>query len=334
MVTALTVPMNNDTVHTFTALDPNGGGPCGFYETRTQHYQGTGAARQLLRQVDTSYSSATFSVETPEVEVVGNVVPTSIKTTIFPSGKVSLIAKSYDSGMGTNAPIFGNVVLEKVYDWGPGTPGPLLRETDTSYMWQINGSYLAAHLLDLPAAVIVKDGNGNRMAETDYTYDESQYLTAANITTQHVAPPNPVRGNLTTASRWLNPGNSLISSHANWYDTGEVYQQIDALGHTTTHSYGPFYAGAYSTQTQNALGHTVSGTYDFNTGLLTSFTNANATSQANGNTPGDPAHTTNYAYDSLWRMTSATLPADSSGNHPQTSFNYPNATTVERLHKI
>src|SRR5205085_4787469 len=104
MVTALTDPMNNDTVHTFTALDPNGGGPCGFYETRTQHYQGTGAARQLLRQVDTSYSSATFSVETPEVEVVGNVVPTSIKTTIFPSGKVSLVTKTYDTGLGANAP--------------------------------------------------------------------------------------------------------------------------------------------------------------------------------------------------------------------------------------
>src|SRR5947207_14691270 len=34
------------------------------------------------------------------------------------------------------------------------------------------------------------------------------------------------------------------------------------------------------------------------------------------------------------RMTSATLPADASGNHPQTTFNYPDGTTVERLHKI
>src|SRR5439155_7325001 len=33
-------------------------------------------------------------------------------------------------------------------------------------------------------------------------------------------------------------------------------------------------------------------------------------------------------------MTSATLPADAAGNHPQTTFNYPDATTVERLHKI
>src|SRR5205085_2533442 len=220
----------------------------GFYETRTQNYQGTGNSRQLLRQVDTSYAGQTLAVSAGVGSALGNVVPTSIKTTIYPSGKVSLITKSYDSGLGPNAPIFGNVVSEKVYDWGPGTPGPLLRETDTRYMWQINGSYLAAHLLDLPAAVIVKDGNGNRMAETDYTYDESQYLTASNITTQHSVPPNAVRGNLTTVSHWLNPGNSLISSHTNWYDTGEVYRQIDALGNITSHSHDPFYLGAYATK--------------------------------------------------------------------------------------
>src|SRR5205085_11281100 len=107
------------------------------------------------------------------------------QTTIYPSGKVRLNTKGYDAGVGTNAPIFGNVVSEKVFDWGPGVPGALLHETDTSYMWQINGNYLAAHLVDLPASVVTKDGNGNRVAETDYAYDEPQYLTASNITTQH-----------------------------------------------------------------------------------------------------------------------------------------------------
>ncbi|HEV3037570.1 MAG TPA: NucA/NucB deoxyribonuclease domain-containing protein [Candidatus Angelobacter sp.] len=328
LINSFNDPMGDDTMHTFTDLG------CGFYETRTQSYQGSGTSRQLLQQVDTSYASALFAVQTPGASALGNVVPTSIQTTIYPSGKVSLVTKTYDSWLGTNAPIFGNVISEKVYDWGPGVPGPLLRETDTSYAWQINGSYLAAHMLDLPASVIVKDGNGNRVAETDYTYDESQYLTTANIAIQHVAAHNPARGNLTTVSHWLNPGNSFITNHTNWYDTGEVYQQIDALGNTTTHSYDPFYVGAYSTKTCNALNQCVSGTYDFNTGLLTSFTNANATAQASGNQAGDAAHTTNYVYDLMERMTSATLPADPSGNHPQTSFNYPSLTTVERLHKV
>src|SRR5579864_5292280 len=162
------------------------------------------------------------------------------------------------------------------------------------------------------------------MAETDYVYDESAYLTASNISTQHGSAPNPVRGNLTTASRWLNTSTSPVVSHTNWYDTGEVYQAIDPLGHTTTHSYESYYAGAYSTKTCNALSQCVSGTYDLSTGMLTSFTDANAgtSGQASGNTPGNAAHTSNYSYDYMFRLTSAQAPPDPAGNRPQTSFTY------------
>ena len=311
--------LGNDTVHTFTAQDGVNG--CGFYETRTQHYQGLRSSGPLLQQVDTGYASALLPVDSLSGSGLSNVVPTSIKTTIYPSGKVSLITRTYDTGLGANAPIFGNVVTEKVYDFGQGVPGALLRETDTSYVWQNDARYLSAHLLDLPASVVTKDGNGNRVAETDYLYDESQYLTASNISTQHVAAPNAVRGNLTTVSHWLNTSNSFISSHTNWYDTGEVYQAIDPLGHTTTHSYDPAYMGAYATKTCDPLNHCVSGAYNFNTGALTSYTDANH-------------QTSTYVYDSMSRLASATLPADGAGNHPQTTFNYPNPTTVERLKKI
>ena len=185
---------------------------------------------------------------------------------------------------------------------------------------------------------MVKDGSGNRVAETDYAYDEPSYLTTPTpaISTQHFAAPNSVRGNLTTVSRWLNTSNSFISSHTNWYDTGEVYQQIDPLGHTTTHSYDSFYAGAYATQTcsptTNSVAHCVSGTYDFNTGVLTSLTNENATGQASGNSPGDSAHTSNYAYDYMFRLTSATAPPDPANSglsaHTNFYFSAPNAFPV------
>src|SRR5437763_11595820 len=199
--------------------------------------------------MDTSYARATI--------VAGgtaNPVPTEVRTTIYPGGQVSLVHKDYDSWSNSSY-TYGNVIAEKVYDWGPGAPGGLLRETDISYVWQSDSRYRTANLLDLPATVVTKDGNGNRLAETDTTYDESQYLTASNITSQHAAPPNAVRGNPTTVSHWLNITNSMISSHTHWYDTGEVYKQIDALGNVTTHSYDPFYLGAYSTQTQDAFGH-------------------------------------------------------------------------------
>ncbi|HEY6350973.1 MAG TPA: hypothetical protein VI636_16340, partial [Candidatus Angelobacter sp.] len=312
LVNTVTDALGNDAVHTFTALSSQGSSHgCFFYETRTQDYQGTGGSRQLLQQVDTVYSSTPFSVLASAIAAVGNVVPTSIQTTVYPSGKVNLVTKSYDPGLGSNAPIFGNVTTEKEYDWGQGAPGSLLRETDTTYQWQVDGRYLTAHMLDLPASVVVKDGNGNRMAETDYTYDEPAYLTSSGITTQHGAAPNPspVRGHLTTVSKWLNTSASPVVSHTDWYDTGEVYQAIDALGHTTTHSYSSSFAGAYPTQSCNALSQCVGGNYDFTTGLLTSFTDGNG-------------QTSNYSYDFMARLTLAQLPADAAGNRAQTSFTY------------
>src|SRR6185312_12421664 len=75
--------------------------------------------------------------------------------------------------------------------------------------------------------------------------------------------------------------------------------------------------------------HCVSGTYDFTTGLLTSFTNQNAVTQASGNTPGDSAHTTFYAYDLMSRLTSATFPPDPvTGTQPQTQFSFPLPITL------
>jgi RHS repeat-associated protein len=328
----VTDPLNNDTVHVFTSLDGIGAGNCGFFETRTQSYQGTGGSRQLLKQVDTSYSKSFFGIETVWGSGLGGVVPSSIQTKIYPSGKVSLVEKTYAPPTVTGGPISGAVATEKDYDWGqpgqPGQPGPLLRETDTTYEWQVNGAYASANMLDLPSSVIVKDGGGHPVAETDYTYDEAPYLTAANVSTQHFAAPNSVRGNLTTVSHWLNTTNSFVASHTNWYDTGEVYKAIDPLGHITTHSYDSFYKGAYSTQTcsptTNGVGHCVSGTYDFNTGVLTSLTNENATTQASGNTQGDAAHTSNFVTDFEWRITSAQAPPDPANNslRATTSFNF------------
>jgi RHS repeat-associated protein len=358
--TVVTDPNQNDTVHIFTPLD---NGACMMYETSTQFYNGSNTSGALLKQVDTHYLSALVPDETGyPAGMFGNVVPDSIKTTVYPSNKVSQVTKSYDPPQSSTGVIFGNVITEKAYDWGPGTSGPLLRETDTVYQWQANSAYLTARLLDEPASVAVVSpnagsntksacpinatgGTASCMAETDYSYDEAGYLTTPTpaINTQHVAP-NGVRGNQTTVSHWLSTGNTWVTSHTNWYDTGEVYQAIDALGHTTTHTYDPAYIGAYATQTcspaTNAVAHCVSGTYDFNSGLLTSLSNENATTPASGNTPGDTAHTSIYSYDAMLRLTSALAPPDPSngGLNATTSFNFsaPNAfpSNVQRTTSI
>ncbi|HLJ26020.1 MAG TPA: RHS repeat-associated core domain-containing protein [Candidatus Angelobacter sp.] len=323
VVATVTDPLGNITVHTSTDLS----GALNLYETLTQYEDPSG---NVLKTVQTAYSGAITTASGISPGGVMNVFPTSITTTLA-NGLVSTVQKDYDFNPPGNqgGVSFGTVLAEREFDYGNGSPGPKLRETDTTYQWQSSGGYLSANLLDLPASAVVKDGSGNRVAETDYTYDESSYLTAYTGTLPqgtHVAAPNgSVRGNLTTVSKWLNTSSNPVVSHTNWYDTGEVYQQIDPLGNTTTHSYDPAYAGAYSTKTCNALSECVSGAYDFNTGLLTSLTDANG-------------NTSSYSYDLMSRMTLAQLPADPSGNRPQTTFTYSPANsfpvTVQRQKTI
>src|SRR6185437_7928312 len=333
----VTDPLGNDTVHVFTDFLA----ALAFYETKTQTYQGSYTAGTLVRQIDTGYQAT--SVGDSEDGILATVLPNSIQTTVYPSGKVNLVQKSYDAALtdphsGTTS--YGKVITEKQYDWGQGSPGPLLRQVDTTYKWQLDSAYLTAHMLDLPATVIVKDGTGCAQSETDYAYDEPTYLSDSQISTQHISPPAGRRGNLTTVTRWLAPSGSCsptsgtaVVNHTNWYDTGEVHQQIDALGRNTTYTYDPVYVGAFPTQTcspqTGTVTHCVSGTYDFTTGLLTSFTNQNATTPASGNTSGDAAHTTFYAYDLMSRLTSATFPPDPvTGTQPQTQFSFPLPITL------
>jgi RHS repeat-associated protein len=69
-----------------------------------------------------------------------------------------------------------------------------------------------------------------------------------------------------------------------------------------------------------------------NSGFLTSLTNENASTQASGNTPGDSAHTSNYSYDLMFRITSGQAPPDPANNNLRatTSFNFsaPNSFPV------
>lgn len=333
LTNTMTDPLGDDTVNVFSQLQGVSNNyvndnPAPLYVTATKVYQGSQTSGQLLKREDLQYYS---NGQSGGNNVVNGFV-TQVQTTI--NGKVTQTTRTPDaSGYGTGAPLMGVVTVEKKYDFGAGQPGALINETDTSYFWQSNSNYLAANMIELPASVQIKDGNGNVCAETDTGYDDSNRLTSYSGTApNHGSPPNAVRGNLTSVSRKLTTtacsitsSTPSVTSYTNWYDTGEVYKTIDPLGNATTHSYDPYYDGAYPTKTCNALSQCVSGTYDFNSGVLTSFTNANATTQASANTPGDSAHTSLYSYDVLGRMTEATFPPDPDNQNVQatTQFIYP-----------
>src|SRR5262249_11726381 len=100
---------------------------------------------------------------------------------------------------------FGKVVAEREYDWGQGAPGPLMRQTLTSYLWQSNSNYLSNNFLDLVSSSTVKDGSGNQVAQTTFGYDEYA-LNGSGVTTQHNGSPvnGSIRGNQTSVHHWLN----------------------------------------------------------------------------------------------------------------------------------
>jgi RHS repeat-associated protein len=342
--TTVTDPLGNATVHTFTGFPASGNNRLP-YETQVQSFSGSSSSGTLMNTVTTDYSAnASYQFDFGVLQVF------PIRTTTTWAGGLTKKSETdyccgftwtYEDGSSTFNAINGLPSDARDYDWGQGAPGALLRESTTAYLaFQSNGqSYQSVNLLDRVSSKVTYDGSANRMAETDYGYDDPNRLASSGISTQHVTPAG-VRGNQTSASRWLNTTNSSVTNYTNWFDTGEVYQHVDPLGNTTTHSYDPAYVGGYSTKTCNALSQCVSGTYDFATGLLTSLTNENATTQASGNTPGDSAHTTAYAYDSLDRITSSKAPPDptNGGAAAQTSFSYstPNVfpLTVTRTKSI
>jgi hypothetical protein len=212
-------PAGNSTVRTFSPVAFK----CSLYETNSSYYQGAATAgAQPVKQVVTQYTGILGGYEDGS-PAAANVVPVSILTTL--GATVNLVTKSYDSGDGHGF-IFGNVLTENDYDWGSGAPGSLLRKIVSTYMWQSNNSpYLASSLVDLLATVVTQDGSGNKVAETDYAYDEFP-LQSSNVTTGVTAPYGSVRGNLTTTSRWLNTGGAVVT-HNYWYDTGMKYQYFD-----------------------------------------------------------------------------------------------------------
>src|SRR5713101_382098 len=254
MTNTLTDPNGNDTVHVVATI----ANTCSFYETRTQHFQGTGASRQLLKTVDTQYQQPTGPSGNGPSAFSANVVPTVVTTTL-PNGKVNQIQQDYASD--PHSLIYGNVIEQREYDYGqgtPGTPGPLLRKTLTSLLWQSNSNYLNLGMLDLPFSTVVRDGSGNRVAETDYSYDNYSATSgspiASGVSSQllDTNPPNGLsRGNVTSISHWLNlPSPATVTTSSTYYDTGMVATATDPRGNTTTVTYDPAFAGAYATKMQ------------------------------------------------------------------------------------
>lgn len=320
LTNTVTDPLGNDEAHVFSVFANSNAGSVagatgcqGLVETSTQRYKGTGVARSPLEQTDVAYSAAALPAEpVSDFEsglIIGNVFATSITTTDAVANRMMKVVRTPDTGLGAGKPFFGLPMREQTYDWGQGAPGPLLQETDVTYLWQNDSRYLAAIILDPPASVIVKDGGGNQTGRIDYTYDGSVNMVASGVTTQHGPAPNAVRGNLTTIATWLNTrAASPITKPFNFYDTGERVDDIQPANWNTDHRTEFRYdaTGTYVTEvdmpsTNNSViagmptvAHIIKSQRDFSTGLVMSVTdeNGNVTAYDYDNM-GRPSHQTN-----------------------------------------
>ena len=236
-------------------------------------------------------------------------------TTLLDMNQVSKQTFNYDQ--------YSNKILTQEFDYGVGTPGPLVRCTSTTYLAAgydtLNPSASSPdpaqtiHLRRLPTNQLVYAGAcaGTPVSQTQFEYDSyTEGLTMSNAV-QHdpsFGTTYTTRGNVTAVEHWRNTDGAFLTTRNQYDDAGNVRKSVDPKGNTTILSHADAWgntacqpvggsAAAYLTSTTNALGHLTSSTYDSCTGWAMSATDANG-------------QTITFAYnDPLDRPTHATRPA-------------------------
>ena len=314
--------------------------PCVAYETSKIEWSDP-SATTVLRETDTTYQSQLgyTVVNSPygpfQTSYAINVLPKTVTTTVdgIPQSKTSYV---YDSALGGLS--YGKVLQKKVYDFVNPNVNPANHTfpavtscTETTYAalsGPNNATYLAENLLNLPRSTAIYWGDcpdppgtypptGSPVEETFYGYDESAVKpSGASLGYAYMLP-----GNLTSVSRMqVSPAGNPVVSKQTFWDTGLPYQSTDAAGNVTAVSYDPSYAFAYPTLKQmpqaNGVTHQVSASYDFSTGLVTSFTDENS-------------QTSVFGYDALDRVWTVHYPdTGTSASALSKVFCYPDLRTV------
>lgn len=166
--------------------------------------------------------------------------------------------------------------------------GSLASRAETTYSG--DSAYRNRNLLGLPTSIVLKDGSGQVVSESESYYDESTYslLTYSDLTgTDYNDPNTNARGNVTTVRRYSDVGASLyLESHAQFDQCGNVRNAWNERGIESSIDYSATYKHAFATQATTAVpdssgthgsstAFTSSSTFDYNTGLALTTTDAN-----------------------------------------------------------
>lgn len=309
----VTDPLGNQQVHTFTNLEINSVYAPGSVETEVDYYQGSS---NLLRRVVSAYTGEPFLQFGPGPEyLLGNVRPISVTTTLdngYASQKqTDYETFSYNNGFATETATRTNPQEIREYDFGSGSPGPLMRRTDYSYLHNQNQMYANLNIVDRPSSVIVYNGSGTVVSQTQYEYDVYTAGIQPSSAVEHDSNRGTgytTRGNVTATEHWRNTDGAWLTTRNQYDDAGNVLGQTDPLGNTTHYSYADSWAtggsscaptggqaAAFLTLVTNALNQKTSYTYFSCTGLQGAVTDPNG-------------HATTYSYDMFGRQAQVNYP--------------------------
>lgn len=180
--------------------------------------------------------------------------------------------------------------------------------TEIDYLYDAN--YKARNITGVVTETRIMDAGGNVKAKSQIAYDEiTNYPLLTDVSSTRWEDPNTnYRGSVTTTRSWSDIANNLfVETHAQYDRLGNMRKSWDAIGNLSQIEYSSVYDHAYPTKTISAVPDSSgangsdaafesSVTYDYNTGLPLTSTDANG-------------QTTPMEYDdALLRPTKVTAP--------------------------
>ena len=298
-------PVGNKIVYQFSTADLFTGS-IPSVETERQYY--AAGATVPMKTVTTQYATTTAPGSTSNDLGAGTnqsppAVPT-VQTTTLDNGMVSQVQWSYDLW-----PAWQNdsvMTEERIYDYGQGAPGPLLKRTDYQWLHRLNAAAYGwpnsnggggRHICDRKTSEIVYDGSGKMLEKTTDVYDGNNGGGPAFLSKE---------------TKWRSTDGASLTTSYLYGAYGNVTQKTDPNGNVTTYSYSDNYAdgvnrnsNAFLTKTTDALGHVTQNQYYWGSGLVAAtcgenFSGTCETGLASG------ADYASYAYDLMGRKTATT----------------------------
>jgi RHS repeat-associated protein len=217
-------------------------------------------------------------------------VPSSITSTLNDTGQQSSVQYANYDNFGNPADVYEN-------DFG----GMLLRHTVTTYSTAFGGQ----HILNLPLQVLIKDGSGNIVGRTNFSYDDSGSIITNITDAANHDNALTVHGNLTSITRYSDAATAggQVVRHLFYDSTGNVVKADIDCCNQKVFNFSVGYQYAYPTSIvrgpTGGTQFTTSSTWNFDYGLMLTSTDENN-------------QVTSYQYDLMNRLTGTTTPPQGS----------------------